>query len=134
MAYKTDLRQAIDAVEAIRDVYLPSGATDFLVVSRYNGHDDYQVSHVNSKDEAMNDPTASSMSGKMWSSPASSHAPSTLAPCRKFSLDTSSLARLSRAPAPASALGAPRTLIERFFHAGRHRDLRETRRDRRLRP
>jgi hypothetical protein len=54
-AYKTDLRQAIDAVEAIRDVYLPSGATDFIVVSRYDGHDDYQVSHVNSKEEAMND-------------------------------------------------------------------------------
>jgi len=55
VAYKTDLRQAIDAVEAIRDVYLPSGATDFIVVSRYDGHDDYQVTHVNSKEEAMND-------------------------------------------------------------------------------
>lgn len=51
-AYKTDLRQAIDAVEAIREVYFP---TDFIVVSRYDELADYQVCEVKSMQEAMNE-------------------------------------------------------------------------------
>ena len=51
-AYKTDLRQAIDVVEAIREVYLP---TDFIVVSRYDEHADYQAIEVQSVQEAMNE-------------------------------------------------------------------------------
>lgn len=46
------MRQAIDAVEAIREVYLP---TDFIVMSRYDEHADYQVSEVKSMQEAMNE-------------------------------------------------------------------------------
>lgn len=51
-AYKTDLRQAIDAVKAIREVYLP---TDFIVVSRYDDLADYEVCEVKSMQEAMNE-------------------------------------------------------------------------------
>jgi hypothetical protein len=46
------LRQAIDAVEAIREVYLP---TNFIVISRYDEHDDYQVSEAKTIQEAMNE-------------------------------------------------------------------------------
>lgn len=51
-AYKTDLRQAIDAVKAIREVYLPN---DFIVVSRYDELADYEMCEVKSMQEAMNE-------------------------------------------------------------------------------
>jgi hypothetical protein len=56
-AYGTGLKEAKDAIETIRDAFVPrvSGPTEYLVISRYEDGDDYQVVHADGKDEAMRD-------------------------------------------------------------------------------
>jgi hypothetical protein len=56
-AYGTGLKEAKDAVEAIRESCLPHNTepTEYLVISRYDEGGDYQVSRADSKDEAMSE-------------------------------------------------------------------------------
>jgi hypothetical protein len=56
-AYGAGLKEAKDAVEAIRESCLPPSTepTEYLVISRYDEGGDYQVSRADSKDEAISE-------------------------------------------------------------------------------
>jgi len=56
-AYGAGLKEAKDAIEAIRNACMPRGIgpNEYIVISRHEDGDDYQVSRAVSKDEAMND-------------------------------------------------------------------------------
>jgi hypothetical protein len=53
----TGLKEAKDAIETIRDACMPRGIhpTEYIVISRYEDGDDYQVIRADSRDQAMHD-------------------------------------------------------------------------------
>lgn len=56
-AYGTGLKEAKDAIETIREVFMRSAVepTDYVVISRHEDDGDYEVIRVSSRDAAMCD-------------------------------------------------------------------------------
>ncbi|MCA1379444.1 hypothetical protein I6F34_01240 [Bradyrhizobium sp. BRP05] len=55
--YGSGLKEAKDAIEAIRDTFMPRGAepTEYVTISRYEYDHEYQVVRAHSKEEALAD-------------------------------------------------------------------------------